>query len=71
MTMTYHPHMENINNLKIMELEFFFNSKYNFKIFKFIISFARCKSVIIYMKYEKHCDLIQKTKVENNYHILT
>jgi hypothetical protein len=54
-----------------MVLEFFENSKYNFRIFKFIKSFARCRWVIMCMKYEKNCDLIQKNKVENSYHILT
>jgi hypothetical protein len=43
MMITYHPHMKNIHNLKIMVLENFRNSKYNFQIFKFQKSFAKCK----------------------------
>ncbi len=46
-------HMKNTHNLKIMVLEIFRNSKYNFKMFKFEKSFARCKWVIM-------CDIFNK-----------
>jgi len=45
--------MKNIHNLKIVVVEIFRNSKYNFRMFKFQKSFARCKWVIMCMKYEK------------------
>jgi hypothetical protein len=47
MMITYHPHMKNIHNFKIVVLEILKNSKYNFRMFKFQDSFARCKRVII------------------------
>jgi hypothetical protein len=43
MMITYHPHLKNIHNLKIVVLEIFRNSKYNFKMFKFQKSFAQYK----------------------------
>jgi len=53
MMITYHPHMKNIHNIKIVVLEVFRNSKYNFQIFKFQKSFAKCKWVIMCITYEK------------------
>jgi hypothetical protein len=35
MMITYLPHMKDSHNLKIVVLEIFGNSKYNFKMFKF------------------------------------
>jgi hypothetical protein len=52
--------MKNIHNLKNWIKK---NSKYNFKMFKFQESFARCKWVIMCMTYEQSCDLwLKKTK---------
>jgi hypothetical protein len=51
MMITYHPHMKNTHILKIVVLEIFRNSKYNFKNFKFQKSFARCKWVIMCITY--------------------
>jgi len=54
MMITYHPHLKNIHNLKIVVYEIFRNSKHNFKMFKFQESFARCKWVIMCMTYEQN-----------------
>jgi hypothetical protein len=35
MMITYHPHLKNTYNFKIVVLEIFRNSKYNFRLFKF------------------------------------
>jgi len=49
--------MKNIFNLKIVVLQIFRNSKYNFdKMFKFQESFAKCKWEIMCMKNEQSCD---------------
>ncbi len=53
MMINYHPHKEKNHNLKIMVLEIFRNSKYNFRISKFQKSFAKCKWVIMYITYEQ------------------
>jgi len=60
MLITYHPHMKNTYNFKIVVLEIFRNSKYNFKMFKFQESFVRCKWVIMYMTFEQSCGLQYK-----------
>ncbi len=52
--------MKNNHNLKIVVLEIFRISKYNFKMFKFQEPFARCKWVIMYMTYEQSCGLQYK-----------
>jgi hypothetical protein len=57
MMITYHPHMKKNHNLNFMVLEMFRNSKYNFKMFKFQDSFAKCKWAIICMTYEQSCGL--------------
>jgi hypothetical protein len=57
MMITYHPHMKNIHNFKIVILEKKFNSKYNFKMFKFQESFVKCKWVIMCMTFEQSCGL--------------
>jgi predicted CoA-binding protein len=50
--------MKNIYNLKIVVVEIFRNSKYNFDImFKLQESFAKCKWVRMCMKNEQSCDL--------------
>jgi len=53
MMITYHSHMKNTHNLKIVVLEIFRISKYNFKMFKFQDSFVTCKWVIMCMAYEQ------------------
>jgi hypothetical protein len=53
MMITYHPHMKNTHNFKIVVIEIFINSKYYFKTFKFQESFARCKWFIMCMTYEQ------------------
>jgi len=53
MMITYHPHMKNAHNFKIVVLEIFKNSKYNFRMFKFQKSFVRCKWVIMCMTFEQ------------------
>jgi hypothetical protein len=53
MMITYHPHMKDIHNLKIVVFEIFRNSKYNFRTFKLQKSFIRCKWVIMCMAYEQ------------------
>ncbi len=57
MMITYHSHMKNTQIKKIVVLEIFKNSKYDFKMFKFQESLARCKWVIMCMTYEQICDL--------------
>ncbi len=57
MMITYHPHTKITHNLKIVALEFFKNSKYNFQMFKFQESFVRYKWVVMCMTYEKNCGL--------------
>jgi hypothetical protein len=52
MMITYHPHMQNTHDLKIVIFEIFRNSKYHFRIFKFQDSFATCEWVIMCMTYE-------------------
>jgi len=52
--------MKNTHNFKIMVLEIFRNSKYNFKMFKFQKSFAKCKWDIKCMTYEQSCGLWYK-----------
>jgi hypothetical protein len=50
MMITYHPHMKKNHNLKMMVLEMFIISKYNFKMSKLQDSFAKCKWVIMCME---------------------
>jgi len=49
--MTYYPHSKSVHNLNIVIFEIFGNSKYNFRMFKFQKSLARCKWVIMCMTY--------------------
>jgi hypothetical protein len=55
MVITYHPHLKNIHNLKIVVLKNFRISKYNFKMFRFQESFAKYKWVIMCMTHEQSC----------------
>jgi hypothetical protein len=57
MMITYHPHMKNTHNFKIVILEILKISKYNFKMFKFQKSFVGCKWVVMCMTYEQSCGL--------------
>jgi len=52
--------MKSTHNLKIVVLEIFRNSKYDFKIFKFEKSFVRCKWVIMCITYEQSFGLWYK-----------
>jgi hypothetical protein len=54
---TYHSHMKNTYNLINVVIEIFRNSKYNFRMFKFQESFARCKWAIMCMEYEQSCGM--------------
>jgi len=45
--------MKNAHNFKIVVIENFKNSKYNFRMFKFQKSFVRCKWVIMCMTFEQ------------------
>jgi hypothetical protein len=49
--------MKRTHNFKIVVLEILKSSKYNFRMFKFQESFARCKWVIMCMKFEQGCRL--------------
>jgi hypothetical protein len=57
MMITYHPHMKNTPNLKIVVLESFRNSKYNLKMFKCQRSFTTCKWVMMSMTFEQSSGL--------------
>jgi len=52
--------MKNIHNLTIMILEIFWNSKYDFKMFKLQEPFVKCKWVIMCVAFEQNCDLWYK-----------
>jgi hypothetical protein len=60
MMITNHPHMKNIHNSKKLIFQNFKFPKYNFKMFKFQESFAKCKWVIMCMTYEQNCGLRYK-----------
>jgi hypothetical protein len=49
--------MKNTHNFKFVVFEFFFNSKYNFQIFKISKSFVRCEWAIMCMTYEQSFSL--------------
>ncbi len=48
--------MKSIHNSNKLIFEIFKNSKYNFRMFKFQESFAKCKWEIMCMKNEQSCD---------------
>jgi len=57
MMITYHPHMKNTYNFKIVVFKNFKNSTYNFRNFRFQYSFSKCKWGIMCMTYEKYFGL--------------